>query len=303
MKKIPLYFSTVALMALPIVGWGATITGTVLSGAPATVASTPVVGATVILSSYGQGSQTPLYTATTDNSGNYSFPNAPVGPLSVSATAPQFSPGFIALAVNSSDTTLQENFSLTDSTLTGNIKSDANIFGTITAGGVALVNTKILLRRRATATGTTSNYVIVDSAYSDVNGVFVFDSILAVGTGLIANAYTLVVNSFTDSANSYALFTSGNLTVADGVTLQSNIALTATGVRPVLATDKVQGIQFSVSGDKLLLDLGTSSASRTVSIYGTNGALQRQLSVAGGESRVTLPASYAPSNGFLFRVK
>ncbi len=300
MKRIPLYLSTAALMGLPVLGWSAVISGTVLSGVAGTVASNPVVGATVVMSSYAGGSSDSLESVTTDATGSYSFQDAPTGPVEVSTNPPGFSSGFLIVAVNSNDTTISGNMTLVDSSQNPNIKSDANIVGRITNGSAAVINAKVLLRRRATAT---SSYVIVDSAFSDGNGVFSFDSILAVGTGQIANAYTLVVGAYSDSANSYAVFTSGNLTVGDGITLISNIALTATGVRTAISGNKAQDLRFSVAGDHLLLNLGVSSAARTVSIYGMNGALEHQISVSSGESSVMVPAMYAPKNGFVFQVK
>jgi len=307
MKKIPLYLSTIALVSFPMMGWSAVINGTVLAGAPGTVASEPVVGATVVMSSYAGGSADSLGSATTNSSGVYTFPAAPNGPVEISVNTPGYSSGALVVAINNSDSTLTENFSLTDSSQSGNISSDANIAGQVTITGTStpVPNTNVYLRRRATAT---SAYVLVDSALSDANGVYVFDNILPAGTvsGDIANAYTVAVSSFYDSANTYAAFTSGAITVADAQTAVSNIALTVSGpasIKTAFSQNSAQSIRFSTAGDQLLLDLGTSNATRTVSIFGMDGTLQRQVTVPGNESRTTVPAIYAPANGFLFRVK
>ncbi len=293
MKKNLGYLLT-ALVALPVMGFAATISGVVSSAIPGATTTSGVSGAVVTVTSGSGSSATLVGTATTDINGNYAIANVPTGFAAVSIAASGYTPNpkDTGLAVNSTTATVTCNAVLTGST-GANAPGTSTIAGLVTRTNVKVVGAKVVLRRRATATGA---WVLVDSTTTDANGTYQFANILAAGTGTPSNAYSLIV-----SQPGYATLTSTTaITVAAGATTAANVALTTTGIQQ-LASTRTQSIRLSVMGDRLSLNLSVSNVARTVQIFGFDGSLKRQVYVAAGESRAIVPATFA--NGYLFQVK
>lgn len=62
-------------------------------------------------------------------------------------------------------------------------------------------------------------------------------------------------------------------------------------------------IRFTPSGDRLAVDVGISSASRTVSVFATNGILKHQAVIPAGQAATSVPISLSPLKGNLYQVK
>ena len=293
MKKV-LASLIIQMIALPIMGWGATINGQVTGGVGGVATTDFLSGATVTLIS-GAGSQaTVVGSTTTDPTGQYSFSNVAVGFFQVVVSADGYTPNpsSTVLAINSDTSTIVTNFSLLTSG-SNNIPGTASIGGQVT-GTTPIAGAQVILRRRGTATGA---YVLVDSTITDSLGAFLFSNILSAGANFDVNAYTLVVN-----LGGYNTFTSGNLTVGDNITLISNIGLTLTSLSPKFY-GKTQGLRFSNLGTQLAVDLTASKISRTLAIYSLNGGIRSRIPVAADASRVFVPSAFAPEKGFFFSVK
>lgn len=282
-------------MILPIASWSAsTISGQILWGVPGTTGTTPIAGAQVTLVNGAGSGATVVAVTTTDTNGSYTFTFNETGLMQVMASASGYTPNpDVALVGVNGDTSVVTNITL-NSSGSANIPGTSAIGGKVTSGGNAVGSAMVTLRRRAT---TTSGWVLVDSTMSDSNGVYLFSNIIAAGTGTTANAYSLVI-----TAAGNANFTSGNLTVADGQVLVSNAALTAVALQNPVSGNK-HILRFKNTGDRLILDLGLSMESRTVSIFSLNGTLQNRVSVPVGESQIAFSSRFSPSNGYLFQVK
>ena len=283
-----------ALIALPVMGFAATVSGVVSSTIPGATTTAGISGAVVTVTSGSGSIATVVGTATTDVNGNYSLANVPTGFVYVSTAATGYTPNpkDTGLAINSSTAIVTNNVILTG-TSGANVAGTSTIAGLVTRTNVKVVGAKVVLRRRATAT---SAWVLVDSTTTDANGTYQFANILASGTGAPSNAYSLIV-----SQPGYATLTSTTaITVATGATTAANVALTTTGIQQFSAS-KAQSIRLTVMGDRLSLNLTVSNVSRTVQIFGFDGSLKRQVSVPAGESRALVPATFA--HGYLFQVK
>jgi len=146
-----------------------------------------------------------------------------------------------------------------------------------------------LVLRRGSATGS-----IIDSVVTDSTGTYTFSNV-APGA---PNYWITVSTSLAPDT------TLANVAVGNGVTLTRNIVVTGgpVSIHPI-AVGNLNRIQFSRMGDRLILDLGVSSTARSVTVFNMNGALQHRASVPAGESRASVPATFAPANGFLFQVR
>lgn len=294
MKKGLVYLIT-SMMALPMAGWGATISGEVDGGLGGVATSNFVPGATVTLIS-GAGSQaTAVGVTTTDVSGLYSFTNVAVGFFQVVVTADGYTPNpsSTVLAINSDTSNATANFALLTAG-SQNVPGTSAIGGQVTNGSsVPVANAQVNLRRRGSTTGA---WFMVDSTTTDSLGAYLFSNILAAGNSFDVNAYSLVVN-----VGTYNSFTSAALTVGNNLTLISNVALTPTALMQALG--QTRSLHFSRSNGQLLLDLGSSNSLRSVDIYSLNGSLQKQVRVPAGAAKVSIPMSYAPEKGFVFQIK
>jgi hypothetical protein len=161
---------------------------------------------------------------------------------------------------------------------------------------------KLILQRRTTNFGAGStSFISVDSTTSDINGTYDFVNMIA---GAQANYRVMIIALFT-ATNQTVDTVTGNTTVATGAFVTVNFTI-QTPPTSILSFTPTAGnrVRFISMGDHVDLDLGQSSEiARTVSIFNLSGALQHQVGVPAGVSRVSVPGAYAPSNGFLFQIK
>ena len=291
MKK-SLVFLAVAMIGLPLTGWSTTIDGIVYGAAPGTISTDPLGGAKVVLINNAGNTAEVIDSTTTNETGGFSFTNVTNGfkQIAVSLDGYVPNPSVTVFGINNDTVTVTPTIILT-SLGTANVPGTSAIGGLVKNGDNA-ASVMVTLRRRAT---TTSSWVLVDSIMSDANGVFLFPDILAAGTGTTANAYSLVIND-----PGYAVFTSGNLTVADNTTTVTNISLTTVAIHKAPAT-KIQSVRLSLLGDRLSLTLPLSNMARTVQIFGFDGTLKRQVYFPAGETRMWVPAAFA--HGYVFQIK
>ena len=251
----------------------ATITGTVRS----TVTTNPIANALVVLRR-GSAVAVILDSVRTNGSGVYTFTN--VAPGTPNAWITASATGFIAATNNSlvvgNGATVTSNFSLT---------SPGIIKGTLTnvVQGVPLGMNNVLMVLRATSLTT----AIIDSTRSNAQGTYSFSNV-------IPGKYFVTALSTIGTQNS------DSIRVNSGATVTFNFTFNQTAIYSVLSSS--HPIHFLQSGDRLILDLGMSKVSRTVTAFNLHGSIQHQVSVPAGVSQVILPAIYAPSNGYFFQV-
>ena len=288
-------YALAAMVALPIISWGASsISGEVDGGLGGVATNFFVVGATVTLISGAGDDAVTVATTTTNDNGQYAFNNVTTtGFIQISVSADGYTPNpSTTVGAINADTNLTVNFVLLSSGSQA-VPGTSSIGGQVTGPG-ALAGVQVTLRRRAT---NTSAYVAVDSTLTDTYGSYLFSNIAAAGASADINAYSLVVN-----VGGYNSFTSGNIAVADNVTVVSNIGLTVTALSQS-SFDNVRQIRFSNLNGQLAMDLTASSKARTVEVFDLNGMVQNRVLVPANASRVMLSAAFAPEKGFLFRVK
>ena len=192
-----------------------------------------------------------------------------------------------------------------------------------TANSAAIVSgAKVVLQHRNSTTNGNNTWVNWDSVTSDVNGIFAFVRLIAAPSPASATngSYRVLVTA--NGYRNYPYLASETAAdvyqVAFGATLivTPNIALIVcptTGTIPpgcptitsILSDspNKIQNMRFSLLGDNLVLNLPSSSIIRTLEIFDLKGVRQRNIQIPAGESRVTLPASFAPEKGFLYGLK
>jgi len=185
-----------------------------------------------------------------------------------------------------------------------------------------VVGAKVVIARRMNGTGAGALYTRLDSTTTDVNGIYLFSNLIAAtGTNQAGSRYRVLVSfrpegAYADYPTTGAQTTGDTMSVAIGATRTFNVTMTVSAVNSTLpgCVVPVQGvladfskarsdIRFANMGDRLVLSLAPANVTRTVSIFGVNGSLQHQVVVFAGESKVSVPASFSPANGFLFSVK
>ncbi len=236
----------------------------------------------------------------TDTFGNYadSLSAATYNTVKVYATGYKSDSGLAALdtsvtVVFGSNTTLNAVMTTATASLGGTITRTA------TPANVVIAGAKLTLQRRQTTFGTgATSYFSIDSTTTDANGLYDFVNMIA-GNAL----YRVLI---------HAVVSTGTIDTVTGnvqtVTLGQAATLNFTARTPVSIFSALpagqNGVRFISTGDRLVLDLGQSSSiARTVSIFSISGALQHQVSIPAGASRVTVPSAFAPANGFLFQIK
>jgi len=181
----------------------------------------------------------------------------------------------------------------------------ASLGGTISSqyqGGAVspLSGAKLYLQRRATNFGAGSTtFWTVDSATTDVNGLYDFVNMIA---GTIANYRVKILYTFNTGAINDSTV---NTTVAAGaaVTLNFTVQQPIPIFSQVAAATGDNSIRFISAGGQLALEFSPKTMARTVSIFNLSGALQHQVSIPANADRVMVPGAFAPGNGFLFQVK
>ncbi len=265
-----------AMAILPASLWAAMISGTVISGTGTNAA--PVSGAKVLLLN-GLSSGAPQDSATTSIAGTYTLINLGAsGQKTVVIAKPGFNNASSVFSFNSSSGIV--NFMLTvnnnTSVITGKVGSVSN------SGSVDSVLVTL------TGNGSASR-----SVYTDVGGDYRFDSV-GTGTGYSISA---AKSGFQNAGIGNIAATWNSTTTVGTLSMSPSSAIGAFSAIPE------QRIRFSRMGDQWSLNLGAFDAVRTVSIFGLNGILQREIFVPQGESSMRVPAAFAPEKGFLFIVK
>ena len=288
------------------VGWNSTFTvpifyltqnlGTLTGIVASSAAGNPVIVGAKVVVSVGA---TKVDSTVTNASGQYTLTlNAAVYTVVVSAAGFKDSLGNASRTLTASvtfntPTNLNTTLSPATSTISGTVRS-ANA-----TTGPPIHNAKVVLQRRFGTTAAGVWYTL-DSTFTDANGIFIFDSLIASSGGNTATStnYRLVA-----SAMYYITGTSANITVALGATNTTNMALNIPDAITPFHVNNTQSIRFSTLGENLVLNLKPFDVRRTIEVFDLSGQLQQQIDVRPGESQAVLPARYAPEKGFLFLVK
>lgn len=264
MKKSLKYLS-IALL-IPATLWAGTLTGNVTSG------GTAIENALVVIR---QGSTTAAVydSVRTSATGTYTFSALTAATYYVTTSAT----GFVTISnrnVNvTANGTATSNFTLTASigTITGSVRS----------GGHPVPDLEVILSRGTDSMAATT---------TDSNGLYTFSNIPAG-----APNYSITV--FNPLAGQPQ--TNSNIAVTSGGTVTSNFLLGPTALQQTLS--HFHAVNWVRSGDRLNFDLGVSTKVRSLSVLSLEGRIQYRATVAAGESRTTVPATFA--KGFLFQVK
>ena len=248
---------------------------------------------------------------TTDANGNYSkVLNTASYNIRVSAVGMKSNRGLptkdtMATLVFGSNTVMNTGLTPALSTIGGTIHGTNATTGPIVSGA------KVVLQRRMASTpAAQAVYYTLDSTITDANGIFSFSNLIAAPAPASATngSYHVLVNAngFRTYPNTPAENTADVYQVAYGATyiVTPNIALF---IQPIsinsVHSNAGQPIHFSLMGDQLIMNLNSSSVVRTLEIFDLKGVLQRTIQIPANESRITLPASFAPEKGFLYGLK
>ena len=255
----------------------ATITGTVTNSS----GGAPISGALVRLRR-GSATSAVVDSVTTNGSGVYSFSG--VAPGTPNAWVTASANGFFSITNNNltvgNGATVTSNFSLV---MPGRITGTAQGYP---APGILvnLANALIVLRRGS------DTAAISDSTRTNSSGVYTFNN-LTPGTP----NYWVTINSNIGTA------TNANVAVTAGGTTTSNFSISATAIARL--SKETGALSFSKVGNELYVKMSVSSSERTVTVFGMSGGIAYHTSVPVGASQISVPAVYAPENGYLFQVK
>ena len=163
---------------------------------------------------------------------------------------------------------------------------------------------KVYLQKALTDSG---NYMTIDSAISNSQGDNTTDNFrfylepTATENGI---TYRILAPEQTINGKTFSAYTGAAFPLNVDDASRRNIVLSGLTVG-VLSRSSIQHplIHFSTIGDQMAIELGVSTSARTISIFNLSGSLQRQVNVPAGKSRVIIPATFAPKNGYLFQVK
>jgi len=262
-----------------------TITGSVKSAADTVLA---ISGALVTLY---QGSSTGTFvdSTRTNVSGVYTFPGlTPASQnywitVSASGYASASTPGTTGIAVGNGAVVTSNFLMSVPGSITGTL---TNIFS-VSSGGEPMHNVPVVLRR---GSGTS---LVLDSTVTNSNGIYTF-------TGLAPGAPYYWITALSTIGTQ----TNDSVAVTAGAATTSNFTFNQTSaILPNLANlANSHGIRFITAGNQLELELGLSSSTRTVSIFSLSGSLEREVFIPAGETQVLVPATFAPSRGFLFKM-
>ncbi len=253
-----------------------TVSGTVSSS----VNQAPIANAWVMISGGGGAF---LDSALTDSLGQYRFNNVPNGAnYRITVTAAGFQ-----TAVNNTVTITDAlrsgiaDFSLVPINGVANTGSISGLIASLNSG-IPISGAQVILSRGGFVPKTTT---------TNAQGQYLFDSIPA------QNGYTVTVNAAT-----YNSLVRNNVGVISGQTTVVDLnPISTSAVRPARGVSRA-GSPHWVNG-RLTLELGLSTRSRMVEVYGLSGALWHRILVAGGVASVVLPADVTPSAKILLRVR
>ena len=256
--------------------------------------------------------------ATTDTNGNYSkVLGAATYNIRVSAAGMKSDRGY-----PSKDTTATVNFGSNTVMNTGLTPALSTIGGTIHAtnatGGPIVSGAKVVLQHRMRSIpAAQAVWYSLDSTTTDANGIFSFSNLISAPAPASATygSYRVLVTAtgYRNYPNTTAENNADVYQVAYGATyiVNPNIAMTIGCLSlPVdcmeifsNSQERLQNIRFSLMSDQLILNLNSSSVVRTLEIFDLKGVLQRSVQIPANESRIILPASFAPEKGFLYGLK
>lgn len=279
-----------------------------------------VAGAKVVVLSVARYNTTRVDSLITDSIGNYNFTGSHAlnaGTYTIKVSAPGYKSNTGAPTQDSAGIAIAYGQNLAvNLTLTPAQHGASGYVYILSSTGVPipgrdtislpLAGVKVVLQRR---TKTSATYVSLDSTTTDSYGFYWFSGMIA-ATGGTGGNYQLVMSKTgygSSNSNPYPRVVT-NLTTPTGPDLTSIIDVpnqylsNGIPITPSIS-DRSHGLHFSTMGDHLVLDLTASTAARTIQVFDLNGKLQQRVHVKPGESRVFVPATYAPKKGFVFLMK
>ncbi len=237
--------------------------------------STPIAAAMVVLK---RGSVI-IDSSRADSVGLCTFSNLPAAAnYSLVAGAPAFFQTGTTFTL-SAGTTRTLNVYLVHKAqgiLTGTVKN---------ASHDPIANALVVLRRGS------AKDPILDSTRTNASGAYTFKN---VEPG--APNYWITVTATSGT------MTKDSILVASGGTVTTNFVFAPTSLNPMAAYGSGK-IRFTSAGNRLTVDLGVASSSRTLSIFGTDGILKLQVPVPAGQTRASVPSTLSPVKGYLYQVK
>ena len=151
-----------------------------------------------------------------------------------------------------------------------------------------IAGAKIYLRR------SSATSAIIDSATTDSAGVYTFSN---VASGTPNYWITISVTGYLDS-------TITNVAVGNGATVTRNVVMTlVSSALKQAATHSANNFRIVRAGNLLWVNIEASGTPRRLKIYDMTGSVRHSVSISAGENRVSVPAAFSPSNGFILQVK
>jgi hypothetical protein len=280
-----------AFVLLPISLWAETLTGTLHRSDSTTKV---IAGAKVVVLL----NNVKVDSTTTNASGQYTLTLTAGTTYTVQFSAVGFKDS-LGYAVRSNTITLTTGTNILNVNLT---VATSGFYGTIQAQsttGVGLPGVKAVLQRRTT---TAAVYVTLDSTTTDANGSYSFSNLIAATGGPGGNYQLLYSKAGYRPPSGLPQGIIPGLAVPVGTITPLPAFFLVIPIYPFVSNG-TKDIRFSTFGNQLALDLTASTAARIIQIFDLNGKLQQRVNVPPGESRLFVPAAYAPEKGFVFLMK
>jgi hypothetical protein len=311
MGKIGVYWIALALLQVPC--WANTLSGVVDR---ADSSGVPIAGATVSVSIDNETD-----TTTTNNSGQYSIPLVNLNccrTYIIGFSAPHFKDSLgdsvrtVSVTPESSTTVINVNLYPATSSITANMMPEfllKTAMASVIAFSAPLI-VRFILQHQATSQDA---WISLDTGITDSNSnsedpSYTFSNLIT-ATGGTGGGYYRISDSVIKAqqanvrCNVNSQDSSEHLTLGEGTVASYNFTALCDASIVVSSSSSSPQFYFFIIGDKLILNLAPSHFPRILNLLDLKGALQLSVQIQPEESRIELPASFAPERGYIFDLK